>query len=163
MRKSVTRFAVLGVILLLSSGMAHAQESQGDPKLPKDHWAYGVLDRATPGEVPVQIDYDHTRADWGMTRLQFAVGTARLLDRLSPSGPLHGAPPDSPARLHALRRLVWEFEPELRQIGCTMPAVYARLAIQTPFPNVPPAHWAYASVERLRKAGIVIGSPNGDF
>lgn len=31
------------------------------------------------------------------------------------------------------------------------------------FPDVPPNHWAFEAVEKLRKAGIMIGYPDGTF
>jgi hypothetical protein len=35
--------------------------------------------------------------------------------------------------------------------------------VAAPFPDVPPTHWAYEAVEKLRQAGIMIGYPGGTF
>ena len=35
--------------------------------------------------------------------------------------------------------------------------------VSPPFPDVPRNHWAFEAVERVRKAGIMIGYPDGTF
>ena len=72
-----------------------------------------------------------------------------------------------PLALAALKRLASEFQPELTARGQDVPRLQGRLAalqpIAAPFPDVPKNHWAYQSVETLRKAGIVTGEPGGKF
>ena len=101
-----------------------------------------------------------------MSRYDFAVGIARDLERRqSPRWAVENKEYhlSSPLILSLLRRLAEEFAPELKDFGFSMPDVYARLATPEPFPNVPPHHWARASVETLRKAGILVGDSSGKF
>ena len=44
-----------------------------------------------------------------------------------------------------------------------LPAVTHAQAASGPFADVPTDHWAYASVDTLQKAGIVIGYPDGTY
>lgn len=89
--------------------------------------------------------------------------------------------------IDALRALLNEFRPELLQLHTdvspamsrlnTLKAVLAaeesgprrrsrqnvppRSVRATPFPDVPPNHWAFSAVEALRQSGIVVGYPMG--
>jgi hypothetical protein len=47
-------------------------------------------------------------------------------------------------------------------VGTSMPA-HAQAAASGPFQDVPADHWAYAAVNTLQKAGIVIGYPDGTY
>ncbi len=40
---------------------------------------------------------------------------------------------------------------------------YGETGVAAPFPDVPPNHWAFEAVEKLRNAGILIGYPDGTF
>lgn len=61
-------------------------------------------------------------------------------------------------------------------LACVLAVSGGRLAAQAPaaqppgapqmvapFPDVPPGHWAFDAVEKLRQAGIIIGYPQGTF
>ena len=73
----------------------------------------------------------------------------------------------------SLKRLVNEFQPELKGLGQDLPAIQTYLValrpdlpplpVSPPLPDVPKDHWAYQAVETLRKAGVVIGEGDGRF
>ena len=94
--------------------------------------------------------------------------------------------------IDALRALLNEFRPELLQLHVDVSAPHRRLdnieakiaAVEeysgprrikrrqnvpprsvraTPFPDVPPNHWAFSAVETVRQAGIVVGYPKSAF
>lgn len=74
----------------------------------------------------------------------------------------------NPEAIAAMQLLTNEFRPILVKLGEDVLTLNARLAALTeesdkPFPDVPLTHWAYQSVETLRKAGIVIGYPDNHF
>jgi hypothetical protein len=72
-----------------------------------------------------------------------------------------------------LKRLGQELMPELQALGLKPSGISISLkdmehalrfsTISPAFPDVPKSHWAFASVEKLRYAGIVIGYPAGTF
>ena len=78
-----------------------------------------------------------------------------------------------PLALAALKRLVNEFQPELKGLGQDVPAMQAYLValrpnlpplpVSPPFPDVPRDHWAYQSVETLRKLGIIMGETHNQY
>ena len=152
--------------------------------LPAGHWAYEDVKTLQDARIVIGYPVDGTYSGRPpmLTRAQFATAIARLLPLLVPPGeaksPVDLAPwcqelqiklQENQPALDALMRLVDEFGPELTALGQDVPAVQARLtdlslhAISPPFPDVPKNHWAYQSVETLRKLGVVRGEADGKF
>jgi hypothetical protein len=165
------RLLTVLVVLLLTAGAASAQNQKFDgpfTDVPSDHWAYSVLDQLREKDLNVNADYGGNRSYGSrraLTRYEFAVATARMLERLATSEGEQkpGAEKATAFRINALRRLAEEFAPQMKTLGVSMSDVYVRLANREPFTDVPANHWAASSVDKLRKAGIVIGFPGGDF
>lgn len=74
--------------------------------------------------------------------------------------------------LAALTQLVGQFAPELTAKGFHVPAIQKELmsfaagrplTVAPRFVDVPRSHWAYSSVEALRKAGLIIGEGGRQF
>ena len=108
-----------------------------------------------------------------MTRLQTAKAIARLLSQLPHSLDLTNRLLQTSHEIPALRTLVTEFSPELKLLGNNCDSDLAQLTeleksrlispAPKPFADVPPSHWAAASVESLRLHGIVRGYRDGNF
>lgn len=117
-----------------------------------------------------------------MTRLEWATDISELLPGMPTKlKPFHSASflgtgdrvqtieqnlNGNPKAILSLKSLVTRFTPELTLLGQNMSTVQewlATLGIPPPFSDVPPTHWAYQSVETLRKAGIMIGYPDNHF
>lgn len=109
------------------------------------------------------------------TRYEFAVAIARLFAQTSYDTdsrlPVEGMR-QHPQALEAARRLILQFQPELKKFGVTEEIQSRLREIEStssaksqplkpePFSDVPRGHWAFAAVERLREVGIVAGFPN---
>jgi len=168
---------VTALLVFVSSNPACAQS----PQVPLDYWAYPAAQTLLKsGVLP---NYGHT-VDWPtgtMTRLEFAVITARALDWI-PASPAEQRRRYNAQVVFVLNRLLNEFEPELQVLlGSSgaqsyMPKVRSLLAslawnvgtpparsVSEPFRDVPANHWAYEAVEKLRKAGILIGYSDNTF
>jgi hypothetical protein len=130
--------------------------------VPADHWAYAVAawlyDRHTPRTYPIQ----QTKSP-APTRQQFARRFAQEL-RLTGSR-LESELAKEPRQRAALIRAILEFAPELRAEGMDVGALLRRIsAPNEAFHNVPIAHWGeQAAWERVIRAGILIGYPDGTF
>ena len=138
--------------------------------VPSTSWTYDALYILYRAGVPTAIPAYGIHRAW--TRSAFATGIGPALSTLTASDQaarqdLQTRLQENPSALDALRRLVDEFQPELEAQGQNVSAVLARLAalppIAPPFPDVPKSHWAYSSVEALRKAGIIVGEGSGGY
>ncbi len=74
----------------------------------------------------------------------------------------HGQPANTHKK-HTAHKQTAHAAPGVRTSQAVVPTqtapVAAPAARDTPFPDVPRDHWAYQSVETLRKAGIMHGHP----
>ena len=119
------------------------------------------------------LDGAYTGGRIPMTRLQTAKAIARLLSQLPHSLDLTNRLLQTSHEIPALRTLVTEFSPELKLLGNNCDSDLAQLTeleksrlispAPKPFADVPPSHWAAASVESLRLHGIVRGYRDGNF
>ena len=173
----------LPLLLCLAPKPGHAQATTGPftdvPKTDRAYQDLAVLH--TAGITGDASDYFGSRAGQA-TRYNFASLAASILDTLSGGSKDDFALPDAatvqtrllqhPSAVAALTDLVNEFQSEEMQIGVDLSAAHLRLAtllqghappISPPFSDVPKNHWAYQSVETVRKAGIVTGEPDGRF
>ena len=135
--------------LTLGAVPAFAQNAAGPfADVPTDHWAYSAVDKLQKAGIVIgypDMTYGGKRA---MTRYEFAVAIARLLDKIPTTAP---APPPgitqdqlnqalAPYALKSdlaglakqsdvdqLRRLVQEFQTELTTLGVDLDAVKRRL------------------------------------
>ncbi len=149
----------------LGMDVAAALRAIRAPLVPSDHWAYSVIDRLE--KKPIAISYDDEKTPDMKTRREFAVLTARWIEKL----PLSGGNAPAPSReiAESLSRLITQFEPELRALGKSptglpvvdVDAAKAYLAARraknaepgTLDPmdrDVPTDHWAYAVIDRLQ-------------
>ncbi len=142
----------------------------GFEDIPTDQWVYSDLrrlqDRKRAGEYP-----DRSGSFRAYTRGEFATHIAQELAMLD--GEFDSQAQQDRELLSALHRLVQEFEPELLRKGVALFAVKVRIStlaqsvvagrISGPFKDVPENHWAYESVEKLRRVGIIVGYPNNTF
>jgi len=170
-----------GGLLALAVFASHTATAQTPPSapasavyvpaatLPISHWAYGSLNRvwAAASGSPV------TETATARPRTDLARATVQIVRRLAASDA------SVQARLgagdkQALASLVGEFGPEIAALRTDTKALTASLArmgvaVQlpaaplrdTPFADVPNDHWAFESVEKVRKAGVVQGYPGG--
>lgn len=139
--------------LALGAVPVYAQNAAGPfADVPTDHWAYSAVDRLQKAGIVIgypDMTYGGKRA---MTRYEFAVAIARLLDKIPPPPPPPG-PPVNPgitqdqlnqalapyamksdlqglakqSDVDNLRRLVTEFQTELVTLGVDIDAVKRRL------------------------------------
>lgn len=132
--------------------------------LQKEGIIFGSLD---------DLDGAYTGGRIPMTRLQTAKAIARLLSQLPHSLDLSNRLLQTSREIPALRTLVTEFSPELKLLGNNFDSDLAQLTeleksgpispAPKQFTDVPPSHWAAASVESLRLHGIVSGYRDGNF
>ncbi len=174
---------LLALTVLVSGAAAQAQQTAPASAssalyapaatLPSSHWAYGALNRVWSAATGAPV----TEAAGERSRRAFAQATVQVVRRLSalPSG-------EAQTRLSAsdkqtLASLVREFTPEIvaaradtqalsatlarMGVAAQLPAQTAAPLRDTPFPDVPTDHWAFESVEKVRKAGVVQGYPGG--
>ncbi len=118
--------------------------------------------RSSGGGVPAK------QGPFLLTRYEFAIFLSRVLDMLprknSNNQNLHLLPElhtKEPQMVAAMRRLVLEFTPELKELGVDMLAVNRLLAAS--FSDVSPTHWAVSSVKQLQQTGIITRYPDGTF
>lgn len=119
--------------------------AQGGPfaDVPTDHWAYAAVDKLQKKGVVIGYPDGTYGGKRAMTRYEFAVAIARLLDSMGPggtqpdlSGYVKQSDLDQYAKksdlpnmgdVDALRKLVKEFQPELVTLGVDLDAVKKRL------------------------------------
>ena len=133
--------AVLSLAALSAAPMAFAQ---GGPfaDVPTDHWAYGAVDKLQKDGIVIGYPDGTYGGKRSMTRYEFAVAIARLLDKYNTGTGAVSAPPvdltgyakltdlqglAKQSDLDALRNLVNEFQQELTTLGVDLDAVKKRL------------------------------------
>jgi hypothetical protein len=188
MNKTITAAgsAAAALLLLAVSDRARAQTSPvPDARtviVAADHWAYEELARLESPTPRISENDDNGRR--GMTRQELAGHTKRALGKLLSRsvGSDRNDLQQRRADVARMERLVAEFAPELSAQGLDVPRTLIRLAtvaaqnaepssddpsvrpvgpVSPPFRDVPTDHWAYESVERLRRLGIIGGYPGG--
>ena len=162
------------VSMLLCIQTAWAQAPQNYPDVPPGDPAYADLTTIYNSSLLIECVYGFTGKLSPMSRYDFAVATARLIQNIPP---LERASNNSPALIArrtpiytALARLLVQFAPELHTLGIShadLAATHFSLtgkaenikdyATTSPFNDVPPGHWAFNAVERLRLNGIIVG------
>jgi len=142
MKKALLASAAI-VSITLATAPAFAQGPFAD--VPTDHWAYAAVDKLQKAGIVIgypDMTYGGKRA---MTRYEFAVAIARLLDKIPPaqnvdlSGYVQRTELDDYAKksdlaglakqsdVDELRRLVNEFQTELTTLGVDIDAIKKRL------------------------------------
>lgn len=188
--KTVCCLLCLAAMFLVGTGTCFAQasyesgpwSSPGKPlvtaggafdDIPVDAWPYEALNRVE--SVGVEPGYPAKQGSVrAKTRAEFATVILQQLDRLNRlDGQLGGQARTNLELVFALQDLVTEFAPPLNRLGLDVPGTQAYLrsfigpmarSMSRNFSDVPYNHWAKAAVERVRKAGILIGyPPNGSF
>ncbi len=123
---------VVGVLVLMALTLAPAIAAQPFSNVPQDHWAYNAIDKlASQGLIEGYPD-GAFKGKRTMTRYEFAVAVARLLENVQaiakqpgPAGPMGPAGPAGPAgeagcltaeQQALLNRLATEFAPELQAL-----------------------------------------------
>lgn len=138
-------------------------------EVPSDHWAYQAIDVLQNNPVPIY--YGGYEARTYKTRREFATATAQILkgdvDVSARNSPSYPGRRSKAQRLTLLRRLVREFGPELQLLAVDTQAAVQRLSLlideEERFKGVARTHWAFESVETVRKAGVLRGFPDGMF
>ncbi len=135
--------AALSLAALSAAPAAFAQGGGPFADVPTDHWAYAAVDKLQKQGIVIgypDMTYGGKRS---MTRYEFAVAIARLLDKMGGTQDLseyvkrgeldpYAKKTDldglaTKADLDALRRLVNEFQTELTTLGVDLDAVKKRL------------------------------------
>lgn len=135
---------VLGAVVLLALLVAPAFAAQPFSDVPQDHWAYNAIDKlASQGLIEGYPDGTF-KGKRNMTRYEFAVAIARLMDRIEamgvgkvgPPGPQGPAGPAGSAgsgggltdeQKALLNRLATEFAPELQALRSDLNALTKRV------------------------------------
>jgi len=127
---------ILGAVVLLAIalGPAFAAAAQPFSDVPRDHWAYNAIERLSQQGVLEGYPDGTFKGKRTMTRYEFAVAIARIMDRIEgqatttgggggtigpvgPQGPTGPAGPGiTPEQQALLDRLSSEFMPELRSL-----------------------------------------------
>jgi hypothetical protein len=178
----------LAACLLLTCLLAPAWAASNPAEtVPFDHWAYDAIQTLADAGLIIggPEGRDVTRDEWALALLRLA----RSLDELGPPDlGRYVSRERVRAALATLVRVCWPDVEEAvtRQGQGGRETLHAWLAgikkgnwlyetaqailrdvgeapVAQPFPDVPRDHWAFGAVERLRKAGIVIGYPDGRF
>lgn len=135
---------VVGALVFLALALAPAFAAQQPfADVPQDHWAYDAIARLAQNGVIEGYPDGTFKGKRTMTRYEFAVAIARIMDQLQPSG--QGAkgergetgppgPPGPPGpgitaeQQALLERLANEFAPELRALRADLEALTNRVA-----------------------------------
>jgi hypothetical protein len=143
--------AVALLALVLAPAFA-AQQPFAD--VPQDHWAYDAIARLAQSGVIEGFPDGTFKGKRNMTRYEFAVAIARIMDQIAPAG---GAGPSGPTgptgpagppgppgpgltaeQQALLERLANEFAPELRALRADLEALTSRVAaLEARGPAVP--------------------------
>jgi len=171
-------------ILLCCAVASNAQAEY--PDVPFSDSAYADINSLSKAGIFDTGIFDNCYGSVGpraMTRYEFAVAIARLLENLpldSKDGTFKEfkSPPEVPSLnkpevMSTLKRLAEKFLPELEAFNIDVRKIkingvfliepkitQPKIKIAPPFSDVPKNHWAFESVEKLRLSGIVIGSSN---
>lgn len=148
---------VVGAVVLLSLALAPAFAAQQPfADVPQDHWAYDAIARLAQSGVIEGFPDGTFKGKRNMTRYEFAVAIARVLDQIGapttgvpgtpgqrgqagPPGPPGPPGPGLTAEQQALlERLANEFAPELRALRADLEALTNRVAaLEARGPAVP--------------------------
>jgi len=177
------------LVCVLSASAACPETSPAEP-LPFDRWQYDALAQVLEWTVGWEYLFDSWKPLRAMTRQEFGVAFSRLFDAMLPldrADFCEAAAAEGVACVWG--KVLREFWPEMK--GFSMRERLAAVpeghwlreqaqqllreietgkinqphvtAPDDPFPDVPTHHWAFDAVEKLRKAGIIIGYPSGTF
>lgn len=123
----------------LAAAPVFAQPAGGPfADVPTDHWAYASVDRLQKEGVVIGYPDGTYGGKRAMTRYEFAVAIARLLDKIPPAVDISGLATKEELRtavaglatkeeVAELRRLVTEFQNELTTLGVEVDAIRRRL------------------------------------
>ena len=143
--KSMLKASSVAVLSLAALSAAPMAFAQGGPfaDVPTDHWAYGSVDKLQKDGIVIGYPDGTYGGKRSMTRYEFAVAIARLLDKVQAPAAAQGgltradldayalksdlAAKANQADLDALRSLVNEFQQELTTLGVDLEAVKKRL------------------------------------
>lgn len=130
---------VLGALVLLALALAPAFAQQPFSDVPQDHWAYAAIEKLAASGVIEGYPNGTFGGKRNMTRYEFAVAIARIVDRLSagtkgekgdqgPKGDA-GQPGQvlTPEQQAALDKLMKEFAPELASLRADLTALQKRV------------------------------------
>ena len=152
-------------LFVFAAAVAIAQDAPDMFKdMPKGHWAYMTCEKLRKVGVLDGYPDRYFLGKYALTRYEFAVAADRTLQIIKRRSDAGKRTTDEQAAL--VRRLTNEFRIELASMGITheQTTVTINQAQGLPgFKDVPPDHWAYPAVERLRQKGILRGYPDGSF
>jgi hypothetical protein len=136
---------VLGALVLMTLALTTAFAAQQPfADVPQDHWAYDAISRLAQSGVLEGYPDGTFKGKRNMTRYEFAVAIARMIDQLGQAsqgpqgskgdqGPVGPAGPPGTGGLTEeqrtlLERLATEFEPELRALRADLDTLTNRVA-----------------------------------
>jgi hypothetical protein len=130
---------VLSVLALLALALSPAIAAQPFSDVPQDHWAYNAIEKlASAGLVEGYPDGTY-KGKCTMSRYEFAVAIARLMDRVEQLGGVPGPKGEkgdpgvgggaglTPEQQALLDRLAKEFAPELKALRADLEALTKRV------------------------------------
>lgn len=131
---------VLSVFALLALALAPAIAAQPFSDVPQDHWAYNAIEKlASAGLIEGYPDGTY-KGKCTMSRYEFAMAIARLMDRVEqlggvpgpagppgPPGPAGSGAGLTPEQQALLDRLANEFAPELKALRSDLEALTKRV------------------------------------
>jgi len=136
---------ILGAVVLLAIalGPAFAAAAQPFSDVPRDHWAYNAIERLSGVGVLEGYPDGTYKGKRNMTRYEFAVAIARIMDRVDaitankgekgekgdvgPQGPVGSGVGLTPEQQALLDRLANEFAPELKSLRSDLDALTKRV------------------------------------
>ena len=158
---------VISLCVLGQAGIGHSQSmprNQGPlADVPSNDVAYADVEQLRDAGLTV-YGFNSGGSRRPSTVREFSVAIVGVLNDKANATFNDTALRAHPAALAALDRLYFRFEPTISTIGVDVAATRSHLdALGRPFPDVPREHWAYGSVEALRRLGIVVGYPERSF
>jgi len=138
MKKSLVLLAAAGLAFIGLPTVSHAQAASGPfADVPTDHWAYASVDTLQKAGIVIGYPDGTYGGRRPMTRYEFAVAIARLLNQMNPGvkpgdlatlrSDLENQIQGNTAAIQALQQLVNGFGPELTRLGVDVAAADARL------------------------------------
>jgi len=130
---------MLGAFMLLALALTPAIAAQPFSDVPQDHWAYNAVEKLASAGLMEGYPDGAYKGKSTMTRYEFAVAIARLMDRVEqlggvpgPAGPAGPPGPASaggltPEQQALLDRLAKEFAPELKALRSDLDALTKRV------------------------------------
>jgi hypothetical protein len=142
---------VAPVVMPFHANVAFALESAEYPDVPQNHWAYATLNRLSHAGLIDGMPNDTYMGNNPMTRYEFAVAIARILDKVAgeryavstapqnATGDRNSSDADAIMRKYWKNRHEWidyiqalcnEFAPELKALGVHVDEIEKRLAFE---------------------------------